>query len=504
MNVLFCYTPHNRLLLMANIQLEILLKHLDEGDNICFYTCKGELIQCEFNPNRSKYKCAMCKDMQKRMLAALSKKGNITVRYYDEKKVELSGIRIDSVECLKHYRYKDMPVGIGAASSLITRLRDHDFDTYKYEKSVERELKLACQVLDSFINQINDSYPDLVYVFNGRFSSYSPIVSYCRACNIHFKTYEFSSRVDSYNIVNNEIPHNIDYTAIEIDKAWNNEVDEKLKNEIGCSFYENTRKGISLLEHSFIAMQKEGELPVIDKDKEIITFFNSSIDEFASVPGWEKSFLVFDNEVELIWKICSYFADDASKLFILRIHPNLKYLNNTQIRDLERLKVLSNLIIVQPESSISSYSLIDISKKVVTFGSTIGIEATYLGIPSISLGLNFYMNLNVVYMPKTENEVYKLINDKQLLPKSRLGAIKFGYWWLTFGEKITYRDKEYTTLDLLPSTVQQLFIFVLKLFSIDFVRRVVRIFKPVTWAKMKDPYFRRAIYKEVIPWEKQR
>ena len=39
-----------------------------------------------------------------------------------------------------------------------------------------------------------------------------------------------------------------------------------------------------------------------------------------------------------------------------------------------------------------------------------------------------YMNLNVTYNPKSKEELYNLITKKKLLPKSQMGALKYGYY----------------------------------------------------------------------------
>ena len=73
-------------------------------------------------------------------------------------------------------------------------------------------------------------------------------------------------------------------------------------------------------------------------------------------------------------------------LFVLRVHPNLKFLKNTQNENIKKLVNNSNLIIIYPEEKLSSYELIRLSETIITFGSTIGIESTYMGKKSILIG----------------------------------------------------------------------------------------------------------------------
>ena len=73
----------------------------------------------------------------------------------------------------------------------------------------------------------------------------------------------------------------------------------------------------------------------------------------------------------------------------------------------------------------------------LTTYSTAGIEAAYAGKPSISLERSFYDLLGSVYAPDSHEAVMDLLLNP-LLPKDKLGAIMYGYYTLTFGQKFRY------------------------------------------------------------------
>ena len=115
----------------------------------------------------------------------------------------------------------------------------------------------------------------------------------------------------------------------------------------------------------------------------------------------------------------------------MRIHPNLaqvEFAYHTALYDLPKL--YKNLTVIAATAPCSTYDLLDAAEKVIVFGSTMGVEAAYWGKPTILLAGAFYHELDVCYAPKTPEEIYPLIECKDLPPKARDGAIKYGYYIL--------------------------------------------------------------------------
>ena len=113
------------------------------------------------------------------------------------------------------------------------------------------------------------------------------------------------------------------------------------------------------------------------------------------------------------------------------IHPNLGDLDNTQTRALARLQS-PYLTVIPAESPISTYALLGACDKVLTFGSSVGIEAVYWGKPSVLAGLSFYRDLGGVYRPGTHGELMELLRA-DLEPAGVESALMFGHFFATFG-----------------------------------------------------------------------
>jgi hypothetical protein len=113
----------------------------------------------------------------------------------------------------------------------------------------------------------------------------------------------------------------------------------------------------------------------------------------------------------------------------LRIHPNLGKKENLQVNWIYvNLLKFSNLTIIAADSEISTYKLMFNCDKVLTFGSSTGIEATYWGKPAIQSGMSLWYYLDAVYTPSNHQELINQLLQKDLIPKPKINALKFGYY----------------------------------------------------------------------------
>lgn len=491
-NILFFLSYHGRPNLSIEIQTEIILNHLSAGDFVYIVLDTHDLIfQSQSGYPRtsaSKYNYLISINKLTHLLQKYKDNYEI-LKYRFKNEAETPSQIITSfneINDVKHLYYKGYNIGYGICSSLISAHRDHGFDIIKNRMKLIREIRVSEIVIDTLEYYCRNNIPEVIYLFNGRLASNAPIVSYCKENDIQFRVYEFTSRKDKYHLLNNAIPHDLDYRYNEMEHCWNdNNIELQKKKLIGASFFENQMKGISLLDEGYLGLQDKNSEVKLSDSKKIITFFNSSIDEFASIPSWQQYVYIFNDEIDAISQICKHYQNDSSKHFILRVHPNLKFLHNTQIKELKKLEKIENLTIYPPESSVFSYQLIKKSDCVIVFGSTIGVEACYLRVPSISLAKSMYEKIDVAYYPKTKDELFSLLDNKYLQPKNIDNSLKYGYWWMTFGEEYSYKKNGYYDESYFSYTKSESMLYLLrKVFSIEMLNRLasgfidLRIIKP--------------------------
>jgi len=424
---IYISTPH------FETELELIEKHIQQKDEIIIVNCNKQLKTCLANPLHSIYRCIMCQSRFKSGLKKLSPNKVQIINFSADNKYELIPTIFKDLENVKDFKINDIEIGLGAASSLISRLnREHKLDTIYNKEEVGRDLQTSYDIYLFFISLLKEKQPDLVYFFNGRLSSIHAALHLCEIFKIHFFTHERAGIINKYCLFKNSIPHDTQYAAYEIKALW--EKGDENKENIGTQFFTDRRKGIVQSWHSFNKLQKPLQMPDnFDSKKRNIAIFNSGVEEFFSIKGWEKPFNFYDDEFDGITKILESFKTNPDFIFYLRIHPNLKNFNNSQTRNLYSLKAqFLNLCIINPESSIDSYALIENTEKIIVFGSTIGVEACYWKKPSIALAKSFYEGLDCCYYPKSHEEVIQLI-QKELAPKPQIEAIKYGYWELQKG-----------------------------------------------------------------------
>ena len=118
------------------------------------------------------------------------------------------------------------------------------------------------------------------------------------------------------------------------------------------------------------------------------------------------------------------------------MHPNLKGLDNKQNDYLKNVIAKSKAVeIIAAEDSVDTYALINQSDIIVVFGSTVGAEAAFAGKNVVLLGRAAYENLDCVIIPKSHDELMKILTeDDYQFPKINPEApLKYGYWNESFG-----------------------------------------------------------------------
>ena len=76
--------------------------------------------------------------------------------------------------------------------------------------------------------------------------------------------------------------------------------------------------------------------------------------------------------------------------------------------------------------------------RVVSFGSTTGLEATYWGKPSILGYRSYFDRLGSVHIPKSHDEMMRLIVGDDTPPADKPARLMYGYFMKTFGMPFRY------------------------------------------------------------------
>lgn len=420
----YMHTPH------FETELEIISDLREAGHDVWVARCRGQLATCELNPLHEKHVCVFCRSKFDRGMDAIGVPGSRVLDLAADG-IDYSQLpdRFSDAAELRSFMVDGVNLGLGVASSLITRTnRDPYFDTAKHADAIRRELRAAYFIYKAMGRIMDRIAPDEVYIFNGRFSTYFPVILLCEKRGIAYNTHDRAGMVKSYLVRKNCLPHDIPQATREILELWERSPSSKVAE--AEKWYSDRRNGVEQSWISFCKDQEHGKVPdSFDSSRRNIAVFSSTLEETAVVPGWENR--LFKDELDGLARIFERFHGDESIRFYLRMHPNMKGIPRAENHQLRRVAEMQaahpNVEVIWPESMVHSYALMERSNLVLSFGSTTGVEAAFNGRPSILAGASFYEKLDCAYVPATAEELYSLL-AVDLPPKDRLGALKYAYW----------------------------------------------------------------------------
>jgi hypothetical protein len=416
-------------------ELELIRKHDRVGDLVRVLQCSGNLSNCFWNRHHIDGLCAACRSRFRNGWKVLGPSANVDLRQMPRQDVSTSDLptTFDSVVDILQFRHDDAKVGYGAASSLVTVFRDHRFDARKHHDDIVRELRTAIQMHELLKREFQEFQPDLVYFFNGRIASQLPAKLLCERMGIEYASYEVASTRNCYRLLHGSTVHQT-IPVEEIRKVHRDWCAEHAA--LGESFFRRKRER-SHFEHVpvYAGRQQGGTLPDgFDPAKRNVAVFNSTIDEYAATEDWRNRIYEPD-ETAGVRRILEAFEADDRFVFYLRVHPNLKDVSSStsQLLDIRELQVrFPNLRVIWPADVVDSYALMDACEKVISFGSTMGVEATFWGKPSILAGQAYYENFDCVHVAGSHEEVVDLVR-RDLQPFPGEAATKYGFWELSNG-----------------------------------------------------------------------
>ncbi len=423
------------------------------GHKVFVITCNRNIMRCNANMTCNAVQCMFCERYTQKLLSRCSR--DITCYSLDSfvnqqirDSIESLSFEYNSVDDIKRIKYHDAYVGYGSLSLYIsltrnlTPLMDLEFRRY-----FDRLLKDTCYMAALQEEAIKALRPERITLFNGRFPEVRGALDYAISHNIGLKSCEYTIVYPGKYLkryFHNSLPHGMSNNVDMINSLWEDKCISSLdKESLGRWFFESKINQKFFGDKNYVGEQDRSLLPDNwDDEKQNYVIFSSSEDEFFSIGDEYDNGKLFVSQYEGIKHIAELLKGKSDVRLYLRIHPNLrsiKYHYHTELRELG--EKYDNLTVIPADSKVSSYSLLLKSDKVIVFGSTIGVEASYAGKPVINLSKYIYSALNVTYEPKTVEEADQLILEDKLETKPQEGAIKYGLYYMNpYGPTFTFFD----------------------------------------------------------------
>lgn len=416
-------------------ELELAERYMAEGKRVVFVHCHGGFKKACSESRYGSSRCSSCKTQFWKGIRLLSHYPEVvplpTLGFHSELP------SFDSLASLKAYTYQGIDIGFSVFSSLVSWLREPEFNVNAYASELHDIIMEMQQLIHGARIILEQIKPSKVYVFQGRWALYRPLYQLTKQMGLPCMVHERTGQLQRFIQLQDHTPHDLISARNRMIALSSQYPVSSHRMEFESWFIER-RSGKNQGWWSFVSAQSDRDWPRLPKDKTIVAIFISSEDEFVAFDDWQNQ--LFESQNDGIDQLLSAFSKKDAYHFVIRVHPNLKMdCPNTQLKGLLKIaKKHPHTTLIPAHSKVSSYRLLDASSVVITFGSTVGVEATYWGKPSINGGgATIYETLDVTYNATSLDELIQWIRIPPP-PKPQENAIQYAAFELYSGEPFRY------------------------------------------------------------------
>jgi len=316
-------------------------------------------------------------------------------------KESIQGLSIQQIEDLE---YGGIALGRIVLPSLRWVLRRHHLFDNETTRYLYREFILsAWNVYAKFDEVLNKVVPQAIVVFNGQFFSEAVVKYLARQKGIRVILHEVAMQPLSCFFSDGEA------TAYPIhippDFKLSEEQNKKLDGYLEQRFQGNfTMSGIQFW-HRMSGLSADF-LELASNFKQVVPIFTNVI--FDTSQGHAN--FIFSDMFEWLDFLVKIIKHHPETLFVIRAHPDEdrkgKESDESVAEWVKRNGVnqLKNVVFVDSSDPFSSYDLIQRSKFVMVYNSTIGLEASVIGAPVLCAGKARFTQLPTVFLPGNVRE----------------------------------------------------------------------------------------------------
>jgi hypothetical protein len=380
------------------------------GVPVIHFACQAGMSRCVLgtDPDDTAQAppCKACIAQTKKLTASTK---NYWFEYQPDPKLEetLKGLGLEEL-CAFEFQLPNtefnLPLGSLVLSSLRWALRRHHLDDDEATRFLLREyIQSAYRVAIEFDALLSEVEPQAVVVFNGLQFPEATARWVAQQRGIRVITHEvgfqpFSAffsdgEVTAYPI---EIPDDFELTPEQQAR-----IDAHLSRRFQGEF---TMAGITFwpemngLDDDFLHLTAQFE--------QIVPIFTNVIFDTSQV----HANTVFPHMFAWLDLMLDVIREHPETLFVIRAHPDEMREGKKSRESVQEwvrkndVDQLPNVIFVGSNESLSSYDLIRRSKFVIVYNSSIGLEATLLGVPVLCGGKARYTQYPTVFFPQTPND----------------------------------------------------------------------------------------------------
>lgn len=371
------------------------------GAPVINFACQGGMRRCVLGTNKDDLAalppCPSC-IKQSRALVAHSQTEWFTYEENQGLSKALIGLKIPD---LVNFEYRGVPLGSLVLPSMRWILRRHHLLDDRATCDLYTDYILSawwvCQEFERLLEQVQ---PQAVVVFNGMFFPEAVARWAAAQRGVRVVSHEVGLMPLSGFFTTG------DATAYPIHIPDDFQLSDE-QNRLLDSYLEKRMQG----NFSMAGIRFWPEMRGLDQEfLERAEKFRQVVPVFTNVifdTSQPHSNVLFSDMFAWLEKVVGLARDHQDTLFVIRAHPDEARPGKESRESVagwvqqNKVQALPNVIFVPPQEYFSSYELIQRSKFVMVYNSTIGLEASLMGVPVLCGGRARFTQLPTVFFPET-------------------------------------------------------------------------------------------------------
>jgi hypothetical protein len=400
-----------------------------QGVPVAIFACNAGMSHCVLGTNRDnphkEPPCKSCVYQSKTLYTGIqvnrytgksdwqSDLRNSHVTWFDYKHNTQLATTIEhlSMQDLMTFEWQKIPLGALCLPGLRWILRIHHLSDEENTRYLLREYILsAWNVAQKFSRFLDETNPRAVIVFNGMFFPEATARWVAQKRGLRVITHEVGFQPATAFFTEGEA------TASPITVPESFEMNDEQNAKLDAYLTKRFQGDFTMAGIKFWADMKGLDESFLKKAagfKQIVPIFTNVIFD-TSQPHANT---VFEDMFDWLDLVLEVIHAHPENLFVIRAHPDelrvRKASRETVAGWIEARRVtdLTNVIFVGPKETLSSYELIQKSKFVMVYNSTIGLEAAIMGAAVLCAGKARFTQYPTVFFPQTMEDVRRKMKE---------------------------------------------------------------------------------------------
>ncbi len=416
-----------------------------KGIRVIHFVCQRGLAPCILGTHRSalhqKPPCGGCIHQS----AALFEQSEVVSFGFDAEALPSGLLEPLGLAELSQFTYADMPLGELTLPAMRWILRKHHLNDDELTRSLFRKyITSAYSLALQFEALIREKQPQAVVVFNGMQYPEATARWVARKHGIRVISHEVGlGPFSGYFTEGDATAYNLDIPSdFQLNDAQNQRLDDYLSKRFKGDFHmAGVKFWPEMSELSPRFLQQAASF------KQMVPVFTNVIFD-TSQPHAN---VLFEDMFVWLDSLLVTVKANPETLFVIRAHPDEARVGKASEESVSDwaasrgVKNIPNLQFFPPQEYVNSYDLIRMSKFVLIYNSTIGLEAAILGAAVLSAGKARFTASDVVWLPKSISAYQEKLDsllktDAIEVPAHfRHNARRFLYWQL-YRSSLSFND----------------------------------------------------------------